>query len=272
MRDHSRVSSITSTPTPPPPLPPHIERGRWRRESGAACRTLDVERAAFWDAHRFKYYDACRQMIDITDCRDLPSLQALVFMILFLQSSARLTTCYSYIGIALRSALRMGLHRSVARDFNPIERETRKQVFWVIRKLDMYVGAMLGLPKSLSDKDIDQEYPAEVDDEYITEHGILPMPEGKVSLVAGANAQNDLVRVLTKVIKYIYPIKGFEKRRDGPDKRSYVVSYARVREIEQDLQAWMDGLPECLRACESSSPEHSRLVIVYPFFDVAGLL
>ena len=257
MRHHSRVSPISRTPG---------ESGKVGRGDGAACRTLDIERAAFRRArtHRFKYYDAGRQMIDITDCRDLPSLQALIFMILFLQSSARLTTCYSYIGIALRSALRMGLHRSVARDFNPIERETRKQVFWVIHKLDMYVGAMLGMPKSLSDKDIDQEYPAEVDDEYITEHGILPMPEGTVSLVAGANAQNDLVRVLTKVIKYIYPIKGSEKRRVGPDKRSYVVSYARVREIEQDLQAWMNGLPDYLLARESPSPEHSRSVIISP--------
>src|ERR1700753_1664479 len=105
--------------------------------------------------------------MDIADCRDLRALQAVVFMILFLQSSAKLSTCYSYIGVALRSALRMGLHRNFDANFSPIERETRKRVFWVIRKMDTYVGALLGLPHTMSDEDIDQDYPVEVDDEYI---------------------------------------------------------------------------------------------------------
>src|SRR5437762_5199435 len=112
-------------------------------------------------------------MIDVTDCRDLVSLQAVLFMVLFLQSSANLSTCYSYIGVALRSSLRLGLHRSISNSFNPIERETRKRVFWIVRKMDTYVGALLGLPKTLSDDDIDQVFPLEVDDEFITRDGIL---------------------------------------------------------------------------------------------------
>lgn len=78
--------------------------------------------------------------MDVTDCRDLSSLQALLIMIMFLQASSKLSTCYSHIGIALRSALRMGLHRSVPNQFSPIEQETRKRIFWVIRNQDIYVG------------------------------------------------------------------------------------------------------------------------------------
>lgn len=199
-------------------------------------------------------------MIDITDCRDITSLQALIFMILFLQCSARLTTCYSYIGIALRAALRMGLHRSFATQFSPVERETRKRVFWVIRRLDIYAGAILGLPKSLSDEDIDQEYPLEVDDEYITDDKILPMPDGKISLMAGRNAHTRLVEVLVTVIKYIYPVKGADRTVDGRGAQSYRVNYARVKEIEQELQAWMDNLPAQFRISEEASPEFVRLV------------
>lgn len=197
-------------------------------------------------------------MIDITDCRDITSLQAVVFMILFLQCSARLSTCYSYIGIALRAALRMGLHRSFVTQFSPIERETRRRVFWTIRKLDIYVGAMLGLPKTLDDDDIDQEYPLEVDDEYITEDKVLQMPEGKVSLMAGANAHTRLVKVLATIIKYIYPVKGADRTVDGRGAQSYRVNYARVREIEQDLQAWMDELPAQFRVGEGAEPDLVR--------------
>lgn len=168
-------------------------------------------------------------------------------MMLFLQSSARLSTCYSYIGIAMASALRMGLHRSLPAHFNLIERETRKRVFWLIRRVDVYVGALLGLPKTLADEDIDQDYAMEVDDEYITEDVILPMPEGKISLMAAANAHLRLTRILAKVIKYVYPIKGIKRSANARTVQSYVVSYARIKEIQEDMQEWMDQLPMQLR-------------------------
>lgn len=181
-------------------------------------------------------------MIDVTECRDLTSLQILLYLILFLQSSARLSTCYSYIGIALRSAIRMGLHRSVSNVFNPVETELRKRIFWIVRKLDIYVGALLGLPQMLSNEDIDQEMPLEVDDEYITTEGISPMPPGKLSLFTALNDHTRLVEILAKTVKYIYPIKGNHDSH-GKTSHSYVVSHASIREIEQDLQHWMEALP-----------------------------
>lgn len=194
-------------------------------------------------------------MMDITDCRDLQSLQAVVFMILFLQTSARLSTCYSYIGIALRSALRMGLHRIVSVKFDPIERETRKRVFWIIRKMDVYVGALLGLPQMLSDDDIDQEDPVEVDDEFITIEEIRPMPKGRVSFLAGSNAHTRLVQILQKIMRYIYPIKGLHTTKS---EQSYVVSHGKIREIERDLQVWMESLPMALRPGDDVPPEMVR--------------
>ncbi|KAF2183150.1 hypothetical protein K469DRAFT_751731 [Zopfia rhizophila CBS 207.26] len=193
----------------------------------------------------FKYFKASRQLLDIADCRDLTSLQAILFMIQFLQSSAKLSTCYSYIGVALRSALRMGLHRSFNINFSPIEAETRKRVFWVIRKMDTYVGAMLGLPHFLHDEDIDQDWPIEVDDEYITETEIRPMPEGKISIVAGGNAHTRIIQVLAKICKYVYPIKGTQS--GGNNSVTYSVSYSKIREIEQDMQRWLDELPMALK-------------------------
>jgi len=199
-------------------------------------------------------------MMDITDCRDLPSLQAIIFLIIFLQSSAKLATCYSYIGVALHSAVRMGLHRSIKSNFNPIELEMRKQIFWQVRKMDLYVGALLGLPVMLSDDDIDQELPQEIDDVFVTATKILPQPLGTVPLLAATNAHTKLTKVLQKVVKYIYPLKGLEYAQN-PNRpgQSYVVSHAKIREIEQDLQAWMEGLPMGLRPGGEASPELSRV-------------
>ncbi|KAK5160830.1 hypothetical protein LTR04_004517 [Oleoguttula sp. CCFEE 6159] len=222
----------------------------------------DLEQLGYGNAidQGFEYFKASRQLLDIADCRDITSLQAIVFMILFLQSSAKLSTCYAYVGVALRSALRMGLHRSFTNNFNPVEAETRKRLFWVIRKMDIYVGAMLGLPQTLSDDDVDQELPLEVDDEYITETQILPMPEGKMSLITASNAHMRLVWLLSKIVKHIYPIKGQSSQKDPT--KSYSVSYAKIREIENDLEEWKSSLPAMLQPVGEAPPAVLRQVAI----------
>ncbi|CRG85879.1 Activator of stress genes 1 [Talaromyces islandicus] len=219
--------------------------------------TLDVAGYEGAIGQGFQYFRACRQLLDITDCRDLTSIQAICFMILFLQSSAKLSTCYSYVGIALRSALRLGLHRKVTANFNPVERELRKRIFWVVRKMDVYVSTLLGLPQMVSVEDIDQEYPLEIDDEFITAAGILPMPPDRTSLMAGANAHTRLVDIIVKVVKYIYPVKP-AKHRTKSD-HTYMVSHSKIREIERDLQAWMEALPSTLRPGDEVPPELERM-------------
>ena len=194
-------------------------------------------------------------MLDITDCRDLLTIQCIFFMILFLQSSAKLATCYAYIGIALRACCRLGLHRDLPNKFKPIEAEERKRIFWLIRKIDSYVGALLGLPQMLSEDDIDQKLPLEVDDSYITEDEIRPTPEGSFPLIKATNVHTKLTCILSKVVKYIYPIKGSPSFESG---NNYTVSHGRIRELEQDLQQWMHELPMQLRPAEDVGMELSR--------------
>jgi hypothetical protein len=178
---------------------------------------------------RYKYFRAARKLIDVTDCRDLTSLQTIIFMIQFLQSSAKLSTCYAYIGVALRSALRMGLHRSFNSNFDTIESETRKRIFWVIRRMDSY--------------------------------GILPMPEGRISVMIAFNAHTRIVQVLSKICKFVYPIKGTQS---GNNKAvTYTVSYSKIRELEQDLAQWLDELPMALRPGGEASPLIVRYVTFF---------
>ena len=195
----------------------------------------------------FTHFKTARQMMDIADCRDLTSIQAVALMILFMQSSSKLSQCYAYVGVALRSALRMGLHRSYAGNFDPIEAEMRKRVFWIVRKMDIYVGAMLGLPQTLSDDDIDQDFPSEVDDEYITMDGILPMPEGQVSMMTAFNCHTRLVQLLSKIVRTVYPIK---TQQGSPDK-TYSVPFSVIRELEGEMEEWKNSLPPILSPCQA---------------------
>lgn len=189
----------------------------------------------------FQYFRTARQMMDMVDIRDLTSIQAVTFMIMFLQTSSRLTQCYSYIGVALRAAIRMGLHRSFPeKRFNPLEAELRKRVFWSLRKLDIYTGAILGLPSNLGEDEIDQDYPAEIDDEYLSEDGLKTVPSGTISMMTAFNHHTRLVIILTKIVKTIYPIC----LPNGSQNKSYTVPFSKIKEIEQDLESWKDSLPQ----------------------------
>lgn len=184
---------------------------------------------------------------DITECRDLTSLQALLFMILFLQATSNLSACYSYVGIALRSAMRMGLHRHLQHaQIGAFEQETRSRVFYVIRQMDIYVSTLLGFPLLLSKDDIDQKYPYEVDDEFISPQGILQPIPGVSSFFAAFNAHTRLMEILAKITKYVYPTKSQHETvgLDNGANPTYQISYGRIKEIEADLHEWYERLPE----------------------------
>lgn len=183
---------------------------------------------------------------DITECRDLTSLQALLFMILFLQATSNLSGCYAFLGIALRAALRMGLHRHLPHaKLTPIEHESRRRVFYVIRQMDSSVSALLGFPILLADEDVDQPLPTEVDDEYITKEAIIQPPAGTSSFFEAFNAHTKLMDIMRKVIRYVYPLKGIEEcvmNGERPN-ATYMISYGKIKEIEVELQEWYEQLP-----------------------------
>ena len=118
---------------------------------------------------------------------------------------------------------------------------------------------MLGLPQTLSDDDIDQDYLCEVDDEALKENGIFPPPSNRIPLAAAANANYRLTPIVCRIMKTIYPTKGSSSPEGTPNK-AYSVSYAVVRDIENELQSWLEQLPHIFRPGGEASPKVSRYV------------
>ena len=52
--------------------------------------------------------------------------------------------------------------------------------------------------------------PAEVDDGFITKDAILPQPDGVMPMILTANAHCNLLKIMAKMVKYVYPLKGVE--------------------------------------------------------------
>ena len=200
----------------------------------------------------FKYFLEARKLIDITDVGDIISIQTIVMMIMYLQCSARLSTCYSYIGIALRSAIKEGLHRNLSifqnskRELDPIEVDTRKRLFYTIYKMDIYINSLLGLPRSLTEDEFDQELPEELDDENVT-HATYSYEkqQGKLSSSACANHHTKLMLILSHIVRDLYPIK--IKKQSSVDNPSPDRIHSKVTGLEQELKNWLDQLPMELR-------------------------
>ncbi|KAF7515231.1 hypothetical protein G7054_g14681 [Neopestalotiopsis clavispora] len=155
----------------------------------------------------FQYYMSAQSLLqDITECRNLISLQTLLLMILFLLSTSNLSRCYDLVGIAVRSAVQLVL---------------------------------------LNEYDIDQPLPTIVDDEFITETGIISMTPNTTSFFGAFNAHAKLLDILNKVIKYIYPARGLEEKLmdGGQSSMPCVISHSRVEEVEAVLREWLEALP-----------------------------
>lgn len=64
-----------------------------------------------------------------------------------------------------------------------------------------------------------------------------------------------LMKILMKVVKYIYPLKtGGEGNSPNA---TYMIEYRHIKEIENDLQVWQEQLPQRWRP----SPEGPTEVI-----------
>lgn len=213
----------------------------------------------------FKYFLEARKLIDITNVGDIPSIQTIVMMILYLQCSARLSTCYSYIGIALRNALKEGLHRNLSifqssrRKLDPIEEDTRKRLFYTIYKMDIYINSLLGLPRLISEDEFDQEFPVELDDEFITRDAYLfDKQEGRLSSSGCANHHTKLTIILSRIVKELYPIK--IRPKANADMAGTSGIHNKVTELELELKQWLDNLPPELKPTDPNDSESGKQI------------
>ncbi len=185
------------------------------------------------------YFNASRSLVDLTNCLDLSSLQAILFIAMYLQCSGRLSACHSYLSIAIAASLRMGIHRSAAsRGFNPIEQESRKRVFWACQTMNTYVTTMLGLPKALGGEDIDQDLPLEVLDENIRRDGIRLGSDTQTSNMTAVNAHTRLMMIMSNIVNDLFPIKSGIPGEEG----CYRVDFAKIIKVENELDEWFNGL------------------------------
>jgi hypothetical protein len=93
---------------------------------------------------------------------DIPSLQALLSLQLYLVITMSLHMASTVSGCIVRSILHSGLHRCPFRykTFSSHDRQLRKRIFWTAYCIDRYLSLALGLPLGIQDSDVDVCLPA----------------------------------------------------------------------------------------------------------------
>ncbi|KAK4989692.1 Gypsy retrotransposon integrase-like protein 1 [Elasticomyces elasticus] len=186
-----------------------------------------------------RYIRASRDMMDITDCHDVMSLRTVLCMVVYLQSTSMMSTCYSYICAAVAASLRMGLHLSYASQHLSVEERTaQRRLFAVLNMMDTYVTTALGLPKTLRDIDSDHLllFPAN-ESAGQSARVVLDDP---TSLDAATHAHAKLILILSRAVENNYPVTRPPFTTNG----FYSVQYQRIAQIEADLEQWLNNLPD----------------------------
>ncbi|KAJ5091490.1 hypothetical protein NUU61_006360 [Penicillium alfredii] len=165
------------------------------------------------------------------------SLQCFVLAQIYCMTKSDYRSLLRYRALAVDICHQLGLHQNQENvTANPLERETRKKVFWCQYVLDRFCSALTGLPVLLREDDVQTEYPVDVDDENVTETGFLPTLPGECTRISSALALFGVSRILNKALGDFFP-----------SKTGYDIYVSKVRLVARELDEWLQNLPPHLR-------------------------
>ncbi|KAJ9620348.1 Gypsy retrotransposon integrase-like protein 1 [Knufia peltigerae] len=192
-----------------------------------------------------KHFLLARRGLDISQCADLISLQALLCLTIFLVSTSRITAAHTYLGVASSAATRLGLHKKVEEGvpLSAAQRDTRTRVFLSLLQLDLYVSLVLDIPGFINLDHIDSEIMNKLQPSTT---GKLLYPfditaESRAQFSASAKHLELLILASTGVHDLFYKChRQSEKTTDESEFTSVDVKI--LKDIEQKYRLWTNGL------------------------------
>ncbi|KAE8417530.1 hypothetical protein BDV36DRAFT_309434 [Aspergillus pseudocaelatus] len=196
-------------------------------------------------------------LAELQDCNDLVTLQAILYMNIFLLYTARISSSFSALSYTFSLALRMKYHQ-IAETDDAFTREDKKHIFWTTRHLLACVSITGGLPMPIGCDDLDLEYPSvECEGRIRSTETHSDSPDNVVQWnpTIASVACFRLHNILGHITKRLYPLKGAKKTNSQGPLR-HLVSKETVRELESELRSWLASLPPSLRLGQEEHPLH----------------
>jgi hypothetical protein len=177
--------------------------------------------------NRTNYFATCRGLVDLNDCTDIISLQAVFYMNLFLLSTERLSLCYTYLTHAFSLAIRNNLQ--LRGDINTAE--IQRRLFWSLRQLLMAVASMCGYPAPISSNEIDIEEPQDLDDTELNSTGASHSLQDPTMIrnMSGFIGLLKLHNILDQVVRKIYSSRGLRRKMNNKPTSHFVSNETNCR-------------------------------------------
>ncbi|KAH6691728.1 hypothetical protein F5X68DRAFT_166316 [Plectosphaerella plurivora] len=192
-----------------------------------------------------KFYRAATEFSQ--DCFSqisLPSIQALVTLIIHSMLTPAESNLWILLHIASAQCIELGIHREEENnetnnpeDDDQVTRQIRRSIFYTIYSLDRSIAAIQGRPLGFRDETFDvkmpQALPVAADAPYLTMH-----PSFSVAVVRYSTCQFELSRIVSNIKLRLYHLP------DAMTAFSFTGDPSSVRDrIEGDLKAWLGRMP-----------------------------
>jgi hypothetical protein len=190
-----------------------------------------------------RYFDIARTVMeDVFESADFWSVRLLLLFALYMHHAAKRNASWTYIGLAIRIAESLGLHRiSTIEHSSELfrggserwENERRRRlVFWTLYNLDRFEGCSLGRPLAIQDEDCNDPVfsTAPSNDPLVNHHcnGDPTDPNHYIHLLV---AKVRLHIIVGHIVKQVY------LRRS--------ISRDVAESLSDELKAWWNALPQC---------------------------
>ncbi|KAL3457497.1 fungal-specific transcription factor domain-containing protein [Aspergillus heterothallicus] len=166
------------------------------------------------------YITALQQVPAMCETRSVENVEAMTLLVIYHLRSASSQGVWYMIGLAMRTAIDLGLHRKANEiNLDPITAQMRRRLFWTVYYLERVVSMSLGRPFSIADRHIDLPLPVDVDDD-VRDPALLPPPSPpapSTSPLSNGNpesaATNDNHRITTLTFsRYLIKLRRIDSR------------------------------------------------------------
>ncbi|KAL3479136.1 fungal-specific transcription factor domain-containing protein [Aspergillus californicus] len=197
----------------------------------------------------WQFYQVSRKLLpDIICLSSMTSIQVCLLQGLFLPSTTSRDASYNMLGLAMRMAINMGLHRSFCSNLslNTHVRELRNRLWWSVYIADRLYTTDMGRPLSINDAEIDAPLP-----KHMPAWSDEAMDTTKIDLMT---ALARLCHILGRIIQTVYcnhPSSSHDGSRN-------IIRSDNFHYLKQELQDWRTTLPPQIAFAElysDSDPE-----------------
>lgn len=193
-----------------------------------------------------KYYDTAMRLVQPTLLSDwsLEMVQILLLGARYLQSASYPDECWNALGLAVRIAYGLELHRPVPEDLDCISKEVRKRVWYACFGFDQLLSMIYGRPATTSVETFSTPLPEDLDDDCIQPRRLLYPSIKTTSAMTFFLQVSKLYRLLESAAAHGAPV--LEK----------------LVKLDEDFEAWYAEVPASLKIRDVARVEDDKTLIL----------